>query len=123
MGRMLRSLPLSFFVSVAAAQDLRVEEVAPGVHAVLEPERMIPGHGSVRRGKDHLRLILRMVDSILKQVESAAAAGGSLEETQASVDPTHFREAPAGRDSVAQRAFDNFIPATVEQAWKELRKQ
>ncbi len=89
----------------------------------LEFDWMIPGHGSIRRGPDHLILIRRMVEAIVEQVDEAVAAGLDLEATQARVDLEEFREALAGEDEQARRAFDDFIPATIEQAYQERRKR
>ncbi len=86
----------------------------------IDFEWIIPGHGSVR-GRGHVELIRRLVESILQQVAALAAAGKSLEEVQKSIDLEEFRAALAGDDEIAQRSFDHFMPATVEQAWKELQ--
>lgn len=82
---------------------------------------IVPGHGSVRRGKDHLVLVRRMFEAIVEQTASAVAAGADLETTRAAVELAPFRAALVGDDAVAARAWDAFVPATIERAWLEAR--
>jgi glyoxylase-like metal-dependent hydrolase (beta-lactamase superfamily II) len=86
----------------------------------IDFEIMIPGHGRVRHGKDHLRVIIRLVESILEQVGAAVATGADLETTQKQVDLSEFH-ALLVTDDVAERNFGDFMPATIEQAWLEAR--
>lgn len=89
----------------------------------LEFDWMVPGHGSIRRGPEHLILIRRLVEAIVQQVDEAVAAGLDLEATQARLELEEFRAALAGEDELARRAFDDFVPATIEQAYHERRKR
>ncbi len=89
--------------------------------AGLEIRVVVPGHGSVRRGKDHLGLVLGMFRSLNGQIAAAVERGLDLEATQAAVDLASFRARLAGEDPVAGRAWDNFIPPTIERAWLEAR--
>jgi len=89
--------------------------------AKLDIEAIVPGHGSVRRGKDHLRLVLEMFRSLVDQVGSAVERGLDLEATQAAVELGMYRQRLAGNDPIAGRAWENFIPPTVERAWLEAR--
>jgi glyoxylase-like metal-dependent hydrolase (beta-lactamase superfamily II) len=86
----------------------------------LDFEYMIPGHGQVRQGKDHLRLIIRLVESILEQVNAAVAEGADLDSTKQRVDLSEFHDTLV-TDDVAQRNFDRFMPETIERAWLEAR--
>ncbi len=87
----------------------------------LEIRVIVPGHGSVRQGKDHLALVLDMFRSLSGQVGAAVERGLELEATQQSVDLGSYRERLAGDDPIAGRAWDNFIPATIERAWLQAR--
>ena len=89
--------------------------------AELEIGAIVPGHGSVRRGGDHLKLVTDMFRSLVAQVGAAVADGLDLEATQARVDLGTYRQRLAGDDPIAGRAWDNFIPPTVERAWLEAR--
>ena len=89
--------------------------------AGLEIRVIVPGHGGVRRGKEHLELVLGMFRSLTGQVAAAVERGLDIEATQAAVDLASFRAHLAGEDPVAGRAWDNFIPPTIERAWLEAR--
>jgi glyoxylase-like metal-dependent hydrolase (beta-lactamase superfamily II) len=85
----------------------------------LDIEVIVPGHGSVRRGQDHLNLVLEMFRSMVSQVASAVERSFDLEATQSTVDLASYRQQLAGDDPIAGRAWENFIPATIERAWLE----
>lgn len=87
----------------------------------LDFKIQVPGHGRVRQGKDHLRLVLRMLRSLVEQTRTAAAAGKTLEVTQAAVDLGEFRTLLAGNDPPAQQAFDAWMPETIARAYAEAR--
>lgn len=89
--------------------------------AELEIREIVPSHGSVRRGKDHLILVLDMFRSLTRQVGAAVERDLDLEATRAAVDLESFRARLAGEDPVAGRAWDGFIPPTIERAWLEAR--
>ena len=89
--------------------------------AELEIEVIVPGHGSVRRGGDHLDLVLGMFRSIVAQVTSAVDDGLDLEATREAVELETYRRRLAGDDPIAGRAWQNFIPPTIERAWLEAR--
>jgi glyoxylase-like metal-dependent hydrolase (beta-lactamase superfamily II) len=87
----------------------------------LDFETIIPGHGAVRRGKQHFDLILAMFESIVEQVDAAIESGDDLEATKQKVNLDTFREQLTGDDATATRAFESFIPATIERAYLEAR--
>jgi len=87
----------------------------------LPVEAIVPGHGSVRRDRDHLTLVRTMFESIVEQVAVAVAAGADLDVTQARVELERFHRALVGDDTAAARAWDAFVPATIERAWLEAR--
>ncbi|QJR13479.1 MBL fold metallo-hydrolase [Usitatibacter palustris] len=69
----------------------------------LRPKAIVPGHGPVLTDDRQPKLMVRMLESITKQVAAAVARGESLEQTRKSVDLAEFQRAFAG-DS-AQKAF------------------
>ncbi len=85
----------------------------------LDFDIQVPGHGSVRRGKSHLRLVLRMFRSLVDQTTTAATAGKNLQQTQQAVDLREFRKLLAGDDPIAQRSFDTWMPETIARAYAE----
>lgn len=87
----------------------------------LDFQILIPGHGAVHEGKEHVRLLRRYFESMVSQVSQAVEAGKSLEETHDAVDLNEFRAVLVGDDEVAARNFDFFVPATIERAWLESR--
>ena len=82
---------------------------------------MVPGHGSLRAGRDHLELVTGLFRAITAQVAAAVDQGLDLEATGERVDLAGYRRRLAGDDPVAGRAWENFIPATIERAWLEAR--
>ncbi len=89
----------------------------------LDFDTIVPGHGQIRHGKEHLRRVRDFFTAIVEQVDAAVREGKSLADTQAAIDWTSWRTALAGNDARAQRAFDTFAPAAVERAWLEARAE
>lgn len=85
----------------------------------LDFETIVPGHGAVRKGKDHLVLIREMTASLVDQVTASAEAGRDLETTLEALDLEAYRLRLVGGDERAGRAWNAFIPATAERAWHE----
>ncbi len=86
----------------------------------LDFETMISGHGGIKKGKEHLHLITRLVQSILDQVAAAVAEGLDLKQTIEKVNLEEFRKALV-TDDLSGRVFDFFMPAAVERAFKEAK--
>ena len=81
----------------------------------------VPGHGRSRFGDDaqgHLELVRGLFEHIVAQVDNAVGSGVSLEDLQESIDWSSFRRDLAGDDPVAARAFDQFVPATLEREYQ-----
>jgi glyoxylase-like metal-dependent hydrolase (beta-lactamase superfamily II) len=91
------------------------------LHALdkLDYDIIIPGHGALERGRDHLHLVADLFDSIVSQVRSAVAAGLSLEDTKKKVDVEKFRVPLTGGEEHATNAFNGFVPAAIERAYQE----
>jgi cyclase len=87
----------------------------------LNFDLVIPGHGGIEKGHDHLRLIASLFESIVSQVQEDVANGSSLPETENSVNVNGFRERVTGGEEHATRAFDAFVPVAIERAYKEAK--
>jgi glyoxylase-like metal-dependent hydrolase (beta-lactamase superfamily II) len=84
--------------------------------AALGFETVLPGHGAVQQGSEHLRRVTALVASIVTQVDVAVKQGRQLEETQKSVDLSSFR-AGFVTDEVSGRYWDFFMGEAVKRAW------
>ncbi|MFQ5778031.1 MAG: MBL fold metallo-hydrolase [Terriglobia bacterium] len=88
--------------------------------AGLEFDKVIPGHGRVQQGKEHLELVASVFESLVQQVRDAVDKGLSLEDTKKAVALEEFRARVTGGDPQANRSFDQRIATTIERAYKEL---
>ncbi len=87
----------------------------------LDFQTFIPGHGPIYKGEEarrHLDRVLTLFRAIHNAVREGLTAGKSLEAVREGLDLAPHRAALAGDDPVAQRAFDGFIPETVERAYR-----
>jgi glyoxylase-like metal-dependent hydrolase (beta-lactamase superfamily II) len=75
----------------------------------LEFEALVPGHGEVVRGREHLRLVIDAVDALLRQVRQAVDRGLSLEETTEVVDLADVERRLFGDDATTRRGFRQFF--------------
>ncbi|MBI4461543.1 MAG: MBL fold metallo-hydrolase [Acidobacteria bacterium] len=88
--------------------------------AKLEYDQIIPGHGPVQQGKDHLKLVTRVIGSIVEQVRAAVSRGLSLEDTKKAVNVEAFRQAVTGGEERFNAAFDQRVSGLTERAYWEL---
>ena len=92
----------------------------------LDWEVLIPGHGQVRTG-DEAREHLRTVRSLFELMISSASRAEQLETDMdmarsaflESEDLEPLRRQLVGDDPVAEKAFDDFVPASYERALLE----
>jgi cyclase len=85
----------------------------------LEWDTMVPGHGSVRRNKDHLSAVAAAFKAVYSDVSRAVAEGLTLEQTKARVDLGPHRAKLTYGDARAGRAFDGFMAAAIERMYEE----
>jgi cyclase len=85
----------------------------------LDFDIIIPGHGGICHGRDHLHLVTQLFESIVSQVKSAVAAGLSLDDIRKKVDVEKFRAQLTAGEDHANRAFDGFVPAAIDRAYQE----
>jgi len=114
-GDLLDDLPFTGHGSPAALVDTlgRLEQ--------LDFEYVIPGHGSVRHGRDHLRLVARLFGSLVAQVEAAVAEGLDPEQTESRVSLEEFEKALV-TDPVSDRYWGFFIPEAIARAHAEAQQ-
>ena len=87
--------------------------------AGLDFNQVIPGHGPVQQGEEHLTLLTNLFRSLVEQVRAAAGRGLSLEETKKAVNLESFRQAITGGQPSQNAAFDQRIAQTIERAYLE----
>ncbi|MFQ5817094.1 MAG: MBL fold metallo-hydrolase [Terriglobia bacterium] len=88
--------------------------------AKLEFDQIIPGHGPVQQGKEHLKLVTEVFASVVAQVRAAVSRGLSLEETKKAVNVGEFRARVTGGQAQANAAFDRRIAVIIERTYWEL---
>jgi glyoxylase-like metal-dependent hydrolase (beta-lactamase superfamily II) len=81
----------------------------------------VPGHGRVRRDRDHLRAVRELFEALVAGVDAARGRGRTLEQARAGIDVAAFRKRIAGEDAVHQRNFDAFVRAAIDRAFEEAR--
>lgn len=83
---------------------------------------IVPGHGPVLHDWTYAKTIVRLLESLRKQVGDAARAGATLEETRKRVDLSAFQKELAGEDRDRARAFRSyFVESAVERAYQEAK--
>jgi cyclase len=88
----------------------------------LDFDLMIPGHGGIKKGHEHLHLVTRLFESIVSQVQDGVRLGLSLEDTKKKVNVEQFRAPLTGGEEHATRAFEGFVPVAIERAYLEARQ-
>lgn len=83
-------------------------------------DQVIPGHGPVQPGKDHLNLVAEVIGSIVEQVRPGVGRGLSLEEVKKSVNVEQFRQRVTGGQERLNAAFDQRVAGLIERAYWEL---
>jgi glyoxylase-like metal-dependent hydrolase (beta-lactamase superfamily II) len=87
----------------------------------LEFDLMIPGHGGIKKGHEHLHRITALFESIVSQVQDDVRLGLSLEDTKKKVNVEQFRTPLTAGEEHAMRAFDGFVPVAIERAYQEAK--
>jgi cyclase len=79
---------------------------------------MIPGHGAVRRSKDHLHHAESLFRTIVDYARDAVKRGDSIEATQLGIDLSAHREWFV-TDAASTRYWPFFMSEAVRRAWEE----
>lgn len=83
---------------------------------------LVPGHGDLQAGRDHIRLVQDMLREVRKQVGACVRQGMDLEATRQAVDLSAFGKRIAGDDPQKLMLFDAWWKAPiVRSAWLEAR--
>ena len=82
----------------------------------LEFDTIVPGHGGVRHGREHLRRVTALFESLVEQTGAAARSGLSLEEAKQKVDVSAQRDYFV-RDQAADRVWQFFIDQAIARAY------
>jgi glyoxylase-like metal-dependent hydrolase (beta-lactamase superfamily II) len=104
-------------------RDSYPNEWAKSLNAIagLDFDQLIPGHGPVQKGNNHVKRLAQLLDSIVQQVRSAVDKGLSLDDTKKALNVEPFRQAITGGDAAQNRNFDARIPTYIERVWREAR--
>jgi glyoxylase-like metal-dependent hydrolase (beta-lactamase superfamily II) len=97
----------------------------------LAPKVLVPGHGPIYRSSgpsgaispvEQIDRVRRLFGGVVAAVDETRARGGSLEQLQSGLleRPTLVElRRLMSFDAAGERAFDRFVPETVERAWQE----
>ena len=90
----------------------------------LKAKIIIPGHGAVQRDNVYAQSMIRLLNSIKQQTESAVKKGETLDELRKSVNLDEFRREFAGASQHKAFIFQNyvFLPATAA-AFRQLTEK
>jgi cyclase len=86
----------------------------------LKPRVIVPGHGPVLRDLGYVRLVIRLLTSLTRQVRAAVERGETLAQARKSVDLESFRQLIAGDSPVNNALFETFVAGSgVAAAYRE----
>jgi cyclase len=88
----------------------------------LDFDIVIPGHGGIERGREHLHQVTALFESIVAQVQDAVRSGLSLEDTKKKVNVEAFRAPITGGEEHATHAFNGWVPVAIERAYLETKE-
>ena len=85
--------------------------------AALEPRLVAPGHGKILRGTAYLNIVADFMAEMIRQVQTALAGGAlTVEEVQARVDLSAFRDRLGDGEADYASTFAAMMPAFVRKA-------
>ena len=88
--------------------------------AAYDFELLVPGHGEVQTGRDHIRLLQAMLVSVREQAAAAVARGLDLDATRAAMDLSPWEKQIAGDDPVRKQLFKAWwVDPITRSAWLE----
>jgi glyoxylase-like metal-dependent hydrolase (beta-lactamase superfamily II) len=86
----------------------------------LGPQVIIPGHGAIMRDDSYVQLLVRLMNSMKQQVESAVARKETLEQTRKNVNLDELRKSFAGDSRMKNMLFDVYVVGPgVESAFRD----
>ena len=88
----------------------------------LDFDTLVPGHGEVQQGKDYVRSLMSLLQSVQDQVRAGVAAGLDLEAVRGKVDLSEFVQRFAVDDAVNRYYFhEYFTVPNVERTFNALK--
>lgn len=88
----------------------------------LPADVLFLGHGAPQRNREYLHQIQGLLTALVQRVDSAVAAGATIEETQKEVTLSDWKLKIAGDDRGLQGGFDAvFVSPAVERAWRQAK--
>ena len=86
----------------------------------IKPKIIVPGHGRVMTDDAYIRQMIRLLNSLKRQTESAVKRGETLEQARKSVNLEEFRQAFAGASRNKSFIFQTYVVAPgVEAALRQ----
>lgn len=111
------SYPLPYYTPPLSEHAKSLRELAR-----LNPAIVVPGHGPAFRDTSYMLLEADLFEDVLRQTRAALQAGAvTIDEVQARVDFTAFRDRFAKGDPDLARRFPLFAAGMVRKAYIELR--
>jgi glyoxylase-like metal-dependent hydrolase (beta-lactamase superfamily II) len=86
--------------------------------AAYDFDAIVPGHGRVRRGREHLRSVTALFESIVAQATAARESGLDADAAVERTDLSPFRDTFVN-DSASERYWNFFMAEAVRRAWEE----
>ena len=82
----------------------------------MDPAIVVPGHGKVLHGTEHVDRLMALLTSIRDQTGAAVKRGATLEDTRAAVDVTSLRGSLVGDNQMLGFIFDEFFMGPAVQS-------
>jgi hypothetical protein len=90
----------------------------------LNPRIIVPGHGPVMHDDSYVQQLVRLMNSVKQQTESAVARGENLEQVQKSVNLAELRRLFAGESKVRDTLFSVYVVGpSVESAFHDAKER
>ena len=111
------SYPLPYYTPPLSEHARSLRELAR-----LNPAIIVPGHGPAFRDTGYMQLEAELFEEVLRQTRAALQGGAvTIDEVQAKVDFSAFRDRFARGDPDIARRFPGFASGMVRKAYIELR--
>jgi glyoxylase-like metal-dependent hydrolase (beta-lactamase superfamily II) len=90
----------------------------------LPADVLFLAHGAPQRNRDYLHQVQGLLTALVERVDSAVAAGATIEETQKAVTLSDWKLKFAGDDRRMQGGFDAvFVSPAVGRTWQQAKGQ
>jgi cyclase len=111
------SYPLPYYTPPLSAHAASLRRLA-----ALDADIIVPGHGPAFRDKSYMLLEAELFEAVLAETQRALRSGAvSIDQVQAAVDLSRFKERFARGDTKVAEQFPAFVKGMVRKAYIELR--